>query len=298
MGVTLLGGGQASAQCLAPDQLTNGQTADATQVMANFNALVSCIDALPAGATNALQYNAGSGTFGGVGPLTNGQLVIGSTGGAPQAANLTPGTGISIANAPGAITISASGSSGGSSGIPQGRLTLTSGSPVMSADVVAANTVYYDCYAGKSVPIFTGSADVSVQISGCEVSAALESSGAGALNGADVFDVFWPQSASTICIVTNGSGAGWSGDTGGSAIARGTGYSQVRNVRGYWTNENVISHCYNGATDEGPVAIDQGTYLGSLFTTSPGTTKMQFQPAAASGGNGSSASGMLTTGSA
>jgi hypothetical protein len=94
------------AQCAVPNTLTNGQTADATQVMANFNSLVSCINSAPAGSTNAVQVNAGSGSFGAVGPLTNGQLVIGSTGGAPQAANLTAGSGISITNGSGSITIS------------------------------------------------------------------------------------------------------------------------------------------------------------------------------------------------
>ncbi len=42
-----------------------------------------------------------------VGPLTNGQIVIGSTGATPVAATLTPGAGISIGNAAGAITITA-----------------------------------------------------------------------------------------------------------------------------------------------------------------------------------------------
>ncbi len=41
--------------------------------------------------------------------LTNGQLAIGSTGADPTAATLTAGTGISIANAAGSITISGSG---------------------------------------------------------------------------------------------------------------------------------------------------------------------------------------------
>lgn len=40
--------------------------------------------------------------------MTNGQLIIGSTGATPVAANLTAGTGISITNAAGSITISAS----------------------------------------------------------------------------------------------------------------------------------------------------------------------------------------------
>jgi hypothetical protein len=100
----------AEASCALPNQLTNGQTADATQVMANFAAVVSCLQAAPSGPTNALQFNAGSGTFGGI-ALTNGQLIIGTTGGVPQAAGLTAGAGIAITNGPGSITIS--GTAGG-----------------------------------------------------------------------------------------------------------------------------------------------------------------------------------------
>ena len=46
-----------------------------------------------------------------VGPLTSGQLLIGNTGNAPAAATLTAGTGISITNAAGAITVAAAAGS-------------------------------------------------------------------------------------------------------------------------------------------------------------------------------------------
>jgi hypothetical protein len=109
-GLVLAGPNVAQAQCALPHTLTNTQPADATQVMANFNALVACFNL--GGATNALQYNAGSGALGGVGPLTNGQLVIGSTGNAPQAATLTAGAGISITNSPGGVSIAATSPTG------------------------------------------------------------------------------------------------------------------------------------------------------------------------------------------
>lgn len=101
--------GSAEALCTLPYPLTNGQVADATKVMADFNALVNCLGNAPAGSANALQYNAGSGNFGGVGPLASGQIVIGSAGNAPQAANLTAGSGIAITNGAGSISISATG---------------------------------------------------------------------------------------------------------------------------------------------------------------------------------------------
>lgn len=45
-----------------------------------------------------------------LGPLTDGQLVIGSTGVDPAAATLTAGTGVTITNGAGSITINATGS--------------------------------------------------------------------------------------------------------------------------------------------------------------------------------------------
>lgn len=104
----------AQAQCTLPHTLTNGQPADSAQVMANFNALVSCLGSVaPGGGTNSVQYNAGAGSLGGVGPLTNGQLVVGSTGNAPQAQALVAGTGISITNGPGSVVIGTTGGGGG-----------------------------------------------------------------------------------------------------------------------------------------------------------------------------------------
>lgn len=45
-----------------------------------------------------------------IGPLTNGQLIIGSTAGTPAAAILTAGPGVSISNGAGTITVSGTGS--------------------------------------------------------------------------------------------------------------------------------------------------------------------------------------------
>ncbi len=118
----------AAAQCALPFKITNGQTPDATQMMANFNALVGCLNV--GGSANAIQYNAGSGSLGGAGPLTDGQLVVGSTGGAPQAQMLTAGSGIAITNGSGSVTIATTTSTAGTGLYRQ----------VMSATPTSANT--------------------------------------------------------------------------------------------------------------------------------------------------------------
>lgn len=104
------------AACTLPNALQNGDVADASKVMTDFNALANCADErAPAGSTNSIQYNAGSGSLGGAGPLEDGQTLIGSTGNPPQSGSLTAGAGISISSGPGSITISATGSGTGAS---------------------------------------------------------------------------------------------------------------------------------------------------------------------------------------
>jgi hypothetical protein len=64
IGLALATPSVASVQCALPYTLTNGAPADATQVMANFNALVTCLASIvPAGTTNAIQYNGGRATL-------------------------------------------------------------------------------------------------------------------------------------------------------------------------------------------------------------------------------------------
>lgn len=115
-GMLLLDLPPAHAACTVPNILSNGQTADATQLMQNFNAVAGCSDAsTPSGSANFLQYKTPPGSLGGV-ALSSGQLPIGTTGGAPQAKTLTAGPGISINSLPGSVTITAT-SSGSANGV-------------------------------------------------------------------------------------------------------------------------------------------------------------------------------------
>ncbi len=52
----------------------------------------------------------GASNFNFLGPLNNGQILIGNTGSNPTVATLTAGTGMSISNAPGSITLNVTGS--------------------------------------------------------------------------------------------------------------------------------------------------------------------------------------------
>jgi hypothetical protein len=164
----------------------------------------------------------------------------------------------------------------------QGRLTLQTGTPVMTTSQSNKATLYYDCYVGNQVPYYTGAADGLDTIAACEVSDAMVSAAsAGQVVSGQVYDVWWVQTgANRICLAmssSSGGGGGWASDTGGSNTARGTGYSQLdKTTRPYVTNKNSISNCFNAATNYGPVGANQGTYLGTIYATANGQTSWTY----------------------
>ncbi|RAX37939.1 hypothetical protein [Rhizobium tropici] len=110
----LTAAGTALAQCALPNQLQTGDLADAAKVAANFTALANCADAqTPSAGANSVIYNGGNGSLAGVPPLTDGQLLIGSSGNPPKPATLSAGSGIAITGGPASVTISATGSGTG-----------------------------------------------------------------------------------------------------------------------------------------------------------------------------------------
>lgn len=158
---------------------------------------------------------------------------------------------------------------------PQGRLTLTAGTPVMAADATAQSTVYLDCYNGNVEPV----AGVNLTIGACEISMGLSTS--HAISGS-VYDIFAINNAGTLAMCI---GPAWT-----STTARGTGAGTTeihRDANGLLTNTNALTNCWGGGggtTDFGTVAVDAGTYRGSFYATANGQTGMQFAPARASGG--------------
>lgn len=294
---------KAEAQCTLPYQLTNGQTADASQVMANFNTLQNC--ATPGGSANALQYNNGAGGFGGVGPLTNGQVVIGSTGNAPQPATLTAGPGIAITDGPGSITIS-----GSSSALPTlvqsafTRLTSgTSGTVTLSSTPTPGNllvAIASGYGGGTTIPAvpstFYGVYSNINSIASAQaivVGARVVQSGDGTTwsgfvggNGGDVFGIFELSNAHAVqAISTQGhqSGMTWPFFAGSAGNAYtffvlendGTnGYSSISGATlvfdGTSTNSNhpsLIATVGGGSAANAVVTYTGSTFGNSLFTT-------------------------------
>lgn len=179
-----------------------------------------------------------------------------------------------------AATLSVTPGSGGTV-TPQGRLTLQSGAPVMTADQTAKGTIYYDTdVTGNICPVWNGSSFDMLAITGDEISLILDATNH---TSGKLFDVFGIKSSGALVLVT---GPDWTQGTSGSLTARGTGAgsTELQYKSGLLTNKNALTHAYNNSTDYGSIAANEATYLGTFYTTANGQTGCAFNPSPASGG--------------
>jgi hypothetical protein len=115
------------------------------------------------GATaNSFLYSGAGGLVTSTAAPTNGQILIGSTGSAPVAATLTAGTGVSITNGAGSITINNTGVTSVALAAPSiftvsGSPVTTTGTLTLSLQTQNANTVWAGpASGGASAPAFRG----------------------------------------------------------------------------------------------------------------------------------------------
>lgn len=142
-----------------------------------------------------------------------------------------------------------------------GRLTLASGGPIPTSDLIGQSVVYWTPYNGDHICLWNGSfwdlyssAELSVTLSG--------------LTSGKNYDVFAYVASGTLKIDL---GPTWNSGTAGSDTARGTGAGstelQIKN--GIWTNKNSVTTAVHGDT----ISANQGTYLGTIRSTGTGTTQ-------------------------
>lgn len=146
---------------------------------------------------------------------------------------------------------------GGSPSQPQGRITLTSGSPVMSLSVSGATTVYYCPDIGRMVPLFDGTSFSMVDIEGELSQATIDTTKSPAAVAASKnYDKFVWDDSGTIRATR---GPAWSTDT-----ERGTGASttELERVQGVLVNKYAITN--------GPAA-NRGTYVGTIRSNASST---------------------------
>lgn len=161
---------------------------------------------------------------------------------------------------------------------PQGRLTLTSGTPVMATSVAAATTVYYTGYSGKNVSIYNGTAVAAYQIcaantaGACELSVALGANWATNSN----YDWYAGLDSGTLRLC---SGPAWTSDTGRGT---GAGTTELQQIDGLNTNKVSMTCRYNNTTTF-TCSVNQCTYLGTMRTGSAGQTNFVYGASAAGG---------------
>lgn len=154
---------------------------------------------------------------------------------------------------------------------PQGRLTLTSGVPVLSSDVTSATTIYYTPFVGDICPVYDGTAFVPVVFA--ELSLALDgtSSDTGYHQVGKNFDLFVINDSGTPRLAT---GPAWSSDT---SRGTGAGTTELQRLNGLLTNKNSMTVRFGAASGNTlTAAAGQATFVGSFRTSGNGSTQVQF----------------------
>lgn len=145
-----------------------------------------------------------------------------------------------------------------------GRLTLVTGTPVLSADVTAITSVFFALYNGNQTLIYNGTAFVGTVHGELTQTLADNTKSPAAAAANSVYDMFvWDDAGTVRCT----RGPVWTNaTTRAMALAR---------VNGILTNGAAITN--------GP-AINRGTYVGTIATDATSDLNMMFAPAAAAGG--------------
>lgn len=156
---------------------------------------------------------------------------------------------------------------------PGGRLTISSGEPVLTSDVTAQTTVYYTPYKHNMARLWNGTNWYTVQFS--ELSQTLADATKSPLAAAtgSVYDLFLWNDAGTIRCTR---GPAWDTTT---SRGTGAGTTQLQRIDGVWTNQRNITN--------GPLS-NRGVYVGSIATNATGANgemAVMIYPNAAAGGS-------------
>lgn len=142
---------------------------------------------------------------------------------------------------------------------PQGRLTLTSNTPIMTASVAAATTVYYTPFAGNILPLYNGTnmvPTVFTQLSNITTDSATGKAGPAAVGASSNYDLYVWNDSGTIRLTRSPA---WTSNTN-----RGTGAATAERVlvNGYYLNAQAITN--------GPAA-QRGTWVGTVRSNASST---------------------------
>jgi len=155
---------------------------------------------------------------------------------------------------------------------PQGRLTLTTATPVLTAAVLAATTIYYTPYCGSIIPLYNSATgrfhpQAFAELTNDTTASSTGKAGPAAVTTNSNYDLFVWNDAGTIRLTR---GPAWTSDT---ARGTGAGTTQISRVGGIWTNTVAITN--------GPGA-GLGTYVGTV--RSDGSSQINWQPGGVAAG--------------
>lgn len=149
---------------------------------------------------------------------------------------------------------------------PQGRLTLTSGVAVTTADVTGGTSIYYTPAGGLSLPLYDGTRTKMVSF-GAELTLALDATSGhtGYHQSGKNFDLFIYNDAGTIRL---GTGPAWSSDT---TRGTGAGTTELELKNGFFVNKNSMTLRFGSASGNTvTAAADQALYVGTFRATADG----------------------------
>jgi hypothetical protein len=154
---------------------------------------------------------------------------------------------------------------------PQGRLTLASGTPVMTASQASATTIYYTPYNGNQIPLYDGTSSFAAtpfgELTNNTTQSSTGSAGPAAVAANKNYDLFvWSNAG----VATLTRGAAWNSDTLRSATTE----NNLTRVNGVWVNLNAIAN--------GPAA-NRGTYVGTVRSDGSSQINWVFGAVAANG---------------
>ncbi|UQS95234.1 tail spike protein [Pseudanabaena phage Pam5] len=152
-----------------------------------------------------------------------------------------------------------------------GRLTLTSGTPVLTSTVSAATALYYAPYLHDALPIYNGTVWTWRQFS--EMTLTLDATGHVTNTN---YDVFAFDDSGTLRI---GTGPAWSSST---ARGTGAGTTELARLAGRMTNAVSIT-LRNNSTNYSSIGVGRALYLGSFRTGSAGQTDFHLGGSSAGG---------------
>jgi len=148
-------------------------------------------------------------------------------------------------------------------GTPGGRLTLATGTPVVTSDQASKTTVYYTPYLHDRIPLYNGTEWAMREFTELSIAMAGSANWAADTN----YDLYVYDDAGTTRLVT---GAAWTNAT--------TRSESLTSVNGILTNNASMTGRY-GAASTVSIGANLATYVGTMRTTgSTGTTSFVFDP--------------------